>query len=286
MKKDYSIVALMLGALLLCVGSLQAAEGLNVSYTYTEPSEGDLEDEVWQHEVKVNGAVKVMHAEDHGFDLFVGGKFQANIWSFDDDRIDDIDMYKVMIPVGVGFKATDNILMHVEVAPGIHSDWENVDGDDFRVDGSVVGTYLYSPDLQFVLGVGVGEKFGDVSAYPIAGARWQATDELLMELIFPAPKVSYALSEDLRLFAAGEPTGGEWNVGEQDEDEGDVDLSVKGYRVGIGGEYQVMPGGWLYAMAGAEGGRELQLGINDEEVFDDDVDLDDCAFVQIGFRLR
>ena len=285
--KSYTIMmSLTIGALLLCAGYLQASEGLNVSYTYTEPSEGDLEDEVGQHEAKVNGAVKVMHAENDGFDLFVGGAFQMNTWTFDDNRIDDIDMYKVKVPITAGFKAADNILMRVQIAPGIHSDWENVDGDDFRVDGNIVGTYVYKPDLQFVLGVGVGEEFGDVSAYPIVGARWQATDELLVALIFPKPRVSYAVSEDFRLFAAGEPTGGEWNIGEQDDDADDVDLSVKGYRVGIGGEYQVAPGGWLFAMAGAEGGRELQLGINDDEVFDDDVDLDDCSFVQIGFRLR
>lgn len=286
MRLYTTMMSLTIGALMLCVGYVQAGEELHLIYTYTEPSEGDLEDEVELSEVKAGAEMQVMHADDAGLDLFLGLDFQANIWSFDDDRIDDIEMYKLMIPVTVGFKAADNIMMQVEVAPGIHSDWENVDSDDFRVDGKVVGSYIQSSQLQYVLGVGFGEDFGDVAAYPIVGARWQATEELMLDLIFPAPKATYAFSSDFRVFLAGEPTGGEWNVGEQDDDEDDVDISVKGYRVGLGAEYQVIEDGWLFAMAGAEGGRELQIGVNDDEVFDDDVDLDDCSFIQIGFRLQ
>ncbi len=99
------------------------------------------------------------------------------------------------------------------------------------------------------------------------------------------PKATYAVSDSLHLYMAGEPTGGDWNVGKQDEDEADVDVQVLGYRVGVGGEFQIGDGGWLYAMVGAEAGRKLQVGVNDEELADEDVDLDDSVFVQIGFRL-
>lgn len=285
--KRYSIMmVLTLGALLLCAQGLQAGEGVNASYTYTSPSDGDFQDEVEQHEFKAGGGgLKILHTEDYGFDLSVGGKFQANVWTFDDDSIDDIDLYKVQVPVTAGFKATDNIHVSVELTPGIHSDFEDVDGDDFRVDGAVIGTYVQSPDLQWVLGLAVGEEFGDPTAFPIIGARWQATEELLLDLIIPKPRASYALKKDLRLFAAGEPTGGSWNVGDEDVAR-QVDVELKGFRVGIGGEYQVVEGGWLYLMVGVEGGRELQVAVDEDEVFDDEVDLDDGTFVQIGFRVR
>jgi hypothetical protein len=92
------------------------------------------------------------------------------------------------------------------------------------------------------------------------------------------------MSKDLNLFAAGEPTGGEWNIRRHGRD--NIDVQQKGFRLGLGAEYQLIEGGWLYVMVGAEGGRELQVAVDDEEVFDDEMELDDCAFLQIGFRLN
>ncbi len=285
MKRYSNLMAVVGVGLLLCMAGTHAMAEFNTSYTGATPSDGELEDDVTQHEVKVEGSMNVMENEDTGFHLSVGAAFQANVWTFDDDRIKDIEMYKVKVPVGVGFKASERILMNVELAPGIHSDMENVDGDDFRLEGSVVGAYVQSPELQWVLGAAFTEEFGDPVLYPVIGARWQASDALLLNLVFPMPKVTYAVSDDLHLYLAGEPAGGDWNVGKQDEDAGSVDVQVQGFRVGLGGEYQIVDGGWLYAMVGTEAARKIQIGVNDEEVADDDVDLDDSVFVQVGFRL-
>ena len=84
------------------------------------------------------------------------------------------------------------------------------------------------------------------------------------------------------LFAAGEPAGGEWNVGEDDRK---FDVQQKGYRFGLGAEYQVADGGWLYAMVDGEGGREVSVAVNEEEIVEDK-DLDDTVLFQIGFRLH
>jgi hypothetical protein len=281
MKFGYIIAVLAAGVFLLGIGGAYAGDAVNVTYTYTTPSEGDFEDEVEQHEVKVHGNLKAMSAEDAGFDLLVGAAYQGNFWSFDDSSLDDLDLHKVKLPLTALFQAREDITVAASVVPGIHSDFEDdVDGDDFRVEGRLVGTYEHSQELQWVLGVGFAEDFGDPQAYPIAGANWQATDELMLALVFPKPKVSYAVNDDLRLFVAGEPTGGEWNIGDDD-----VDVQVKGYRVGVGGEYQVMDGGWLYAMVGGEGGREIDIAVDDDKVFDNS-DVDDATFVQVGFRLN
>jgi Domain of unknown function (DUF6268) len=281
MKVDFRMMVVIVGVVMLLTGGLHAVM-LDTSYTYLEPDDGDFEDEVEQHEFKAGASWPVIHKEDAGWDLAVGGAFQVNTWCFDDDRIDGVELYKIKVPLVAGFDATDDILVTLGLTPGIHSDLEDVDGDDFRVDGMAFGTYVYSPELHFVLGAALGEEFGDPELYPLFGVWWQATDELLLNLVFPRPRVSYAFSEDFRLFVAGEPAGGEWNV---DSDVGEVDVQQKGWRTGIGGEYQVTDGGWLYVMAGREVDRELQVAVDEDEVFDDDVDLDDSNFVQIGFRL-
>jgi hypothetical protein len=280
--KRLSVMAMVLA--LATVGAM-AGDIFGTTYTYVTPTGGEFEDDVSQHEIKVHGGMKVLSADDHGYDLFLGGAYQANIWSFDDRRLDEIDLHKLTASLVGVFKASDNIRIRAEVKPGIHSDFEDVDGDDFRLEGSLVGSYIQSRELQWVLGVAFGEDFGDPVAFPIVGARWQATENLLAELIFPKPRVTYSLSDDLRIFAAGEPTGGQWNVGDEDTDR-QVDVELKGFRAGIGGEFQVCQGGWLHLMVGAETGRELQVGIDEDDAFDDAVEIEDGAFVQIGFGLR
>lgn len=273
---------LMMGVVMLFAGSVQAVM-LQTHYTYLEPDGGDFEDEVEQHEFRAHAAWPVIFKEDSGWDLSVGGTFRVNTWRFDDDRVDDLDLYKIKVPLVAGFNATDEILITVGIEPGIHSDLEgDLDEDDIRVDGLAFGTYLYSSELRFILGAAFGKEFGDPELYPLIGVWWQATEELVLNLVFPNPKISYAFSDDFRLFVAGQPAGGEWNV---DSDKGQVDVQQKGWRTGIGGEYQVTDGGWLYVMAGRETDRELQVAVDEDEVFDDEVDLDDSNFVQIGFRL-
>lgn len=268
--------------LLCAAGTAFAADRLNTTYTYSEPSEGDFEDEVAQHEGKASVLLPVLTKEDYGFGLKVGGAVQANIWTFDNDEVDDFDLYKVKVPVVGSFQATEDIPLDVSLVPGIHSDFEDVDEDDFRLEGSVVGRYRYSETLRFVLGLAVGEEFGDPTVFPVGGVSWTATEALQLDLLFPSPKISYALSDALRVYVAGEPTGGQWNVGESDEVQ--VDIEQKGYRLGAGAEWQVIEAGWLFAMAGAEGGRSVSLAVDDDEIVDEE-DVDDAMFVQLGFRL-
>jgi hypothetical protein len=278
-------LSVMVMVLALATGGAMAGEIFGTSYTYIAPTGGEFEDDVSQHEIKVRGGAQLLSADDHGYDLFLGGGYQATIWSFDDSRLDELDLHKLTASLTGVFKASENILIKAEVKPGIHSDFEDVDEDDSRIEGSLVGTYVQSPELQWVLGVGFGEDFGDPAAFPIVGARWQATENLLARLVFPKPRVTYSLSDDLRIFMAAEPTGGQWNVGDEDVDR-QVDVELKGFRTGIGGEFQVCQGGWLHLMVGAETGRELQVGIDEDDAFDDEVEMEDTAFVQIGFGLR
>ena len=83
--------------------------------------------------------------------------------------------------------------------------------------------------------------------------------------------------------SADKHPGGEWNV----EDKGgkQTDVRLEGYRVGLGAEYQVVDGGWLYAMVGSERNRKISLAI-DEDTVVDGKDIDDASFIQIGFRLQ
>ena len=278
MNNTQKIITLMSGIAVSFGASAFAVDDLDVKYTYSTPSDGG-EDEVEQHEFRAD----FVFPWENDIGLTVGGSFQANIWSLDSGARDDFDVYKLRMPIGYTFQATEEIPVVLGLVPGIHSDFEDVDEDDFSIHASAVGSFAQSAAVRWIFGIGFGEEFGDPTAYPIGGVIWQATDSILARLVFPNPRVSYNVSDDLNFFIAGEPTGGEWNVGEDDES---FDLQQKGYRVGLGTEYQVTDGGFLYIMAGVEASRELQVAKDEEELFDDDIDLDDAAFVQIGFRIK
>ncbi len=282
MKNTHQLLMPIVASLIGLAGTTLASDRLSTSYTYAAPSDGKFEDEVAQHEFKIGGSMLALDPAEYTLPLWIGGAYQANVWTFDNDQIDDFDLHKLKVSLATAFQATEEIPVKVKLVPGIHSDMEDIDSDDFRLEGSVVGSYQYSDVVKFVFGAGFGEEFGDPQAFPIGGVKWRATDELQVDLLFPKPRITYAYSDELQFFAAGEPAGGEWNVG---EDNRQFDVQQRGYRLGVGAEYQVAEGGWLYAMVGAEGGREISVAVDESEVVDEE-DLDDNAFFQIGYRLH
>lgn len=254
-----------------------------LEYTYSSPSEGDFEDEIEIHEGKAGFLIPFSTSTDGGIGFATGAYFQADVWSPDNEDLDDVDLYKGKIPIFIDFKFTDDLSTIFNVTPGIHSDFEEVDEDDFRVDGWIQFNYALNKNLQISLGAAIGEEFGEAQAFPIGGVRWQATDNLLLDLMIPYPRAQLAFSDNFHLFLFGEPSGGEWNVGDSEETQ--VDIQQKGFRAGAGLEFGLTEKGWIYMAAGVEGGRELQIAVNDDEVFDDEVDLDDQAFFRVGFKV-
>ncbi len=253
-----------------------------LEYTYSSPSEGDFEDEIEIHEGKAGLMFTLSERKNDGVGFVIGGQFQADVWSPDNDDLDDLDLYKVKIPVMVDFGLGENFGLSLGVTPGIHSDFEEVDSDDWRVDGSALLSYSTDKSLVWMAGAAIGEEFGEAKAFPIGGVRWTPNETWTLDIFFPRPRIQYAVSDSFHLFLFGEPSGGEWNVGDKDVQ---VDVQQKGYRVGAGLEFAVAEKSWLYATGGTESGRELQIALNDDEVFDDEVDLDDQAFFRVGFRV-
>lgn len=265
-----------------CGFSTQAATPVNVSYTYLEPSEGNFEDKIEQHEFKAGASMTVLSGDEYVPQLDVGGAFQANVWDFDNNNIDDLDLYKVKLPVTGTFDAYENTTVSVSLTPGIHSDFKKVTSDDFRLEALAVGNYTASETLKYRLGLAYAEDLGDPQVFPVGGVIWQATEELRLDLVFPAPRITYALTSDLRFYVAGEMAGGEWNVGDTDQD---IDVRQEGFRLGAGAEFQVVENGWLFATVGQEVNRTVSVAVNDDTVVDEK-DIDDAVFVQIGFRLQ
>jgi hypothetical protein len=286
MKYIY-VVLLLVCQIIIFAGISKAQSSPNdpfqFEYTYATPSEGEFQDDVDIHEGKTQVLVPLSDRKTDGFGFTLGGAFQINSWRTDSNRADGIDLYKLKMPATADFDITKNAFLTLNITPGIHSDFEKVNSDDWRVEGSAAGTFISSRTLQFSLGAAYSEDFGDPQLFPVGGVRWQASDRLLLNIMIPRPSAYYELVKGFRVFVFGEPSGGEWNVG--DSSDVQVDVQQKGYRTGAGLDLSVGEKTWLYFAGGVETNREIQLAVGDKEVFNDDVELDDTAFVRIGVRV-
>jgi hypothetical protein len=105
--------------------------------------------------------------------------------------------------VGLDTQFSDSILVRFEAQPGYYGagtndlEWENV-----NVPFVVGGTYIYSPGLQLVLGIGV-----DVNRkYPVVpggGVRWKFAPPWTLNAVLPKPRLEFEVNRDMTLYAGG-----------------------------------------------------------------------------------
>jgi hypothetical protein len=62
------------------------------------------------------------------------------------------------------------------------------------------GTYIFSPDLQLVLGVSVDVE-RKYPVVPAAGVRWKIGPQWLLDAVLPKPRLVYEVTRDVSLYA-------------------------------------------------------------------------------------
>ena len=103
--------------------------------------------------------------------------------------------------VGLDTKFSDSILVRFEAQPGFYgTTFNHLDGDSFNVPFILGGTYIYSPELQLVLGIGVNLQ-GHYPVLPGGGIRWKFAPQWVLNAVLPAPRLEYELSRSATLYA-------------------------------------------------------------------------------------
>jgi hypothetical protein len=202
--------------------------------------------------------------------------------SFCEFEREDLDLYSILLPVEYYYTKSE-WLFNVNINPGIFSDFENVDGDDYSVYGSMLLGYRINPSCQFFGGISYDDHFGEEELYPLAGVIWDISREWQMSLILPYPQITYAPSEDLAFYVNVEPAGGLWNVNDEFVEE-DYDFELEGYRAGFGVDYHMSRKLWVQAQAGYVTARKYEFRDFEDNTFE--ADVDDTAYVKLSFLLR
>ena len=147
--------------------------------------------------------------------------------------------------VGLDTEFSDSILVRLEAQPGFYgTSFDRLNSDDFNIPFVLGGTYIYSPGLQFVLGLGINVQ----QKYPVlpgGGVRWKFSPKWVLNAVLPTPRLEYELSRSLKFFAGADIKANAFRVDDRFGDShGDTGLNKAwlGYeeiRVGAGVEWKL-----------------------------------------------
>lgn len=174
-------------------------------------------------------------------------------------------LQSLSLVLGFDTRFGDSIIARFEAAPGFYgSSLDHLTTGDFNVPFTAGGTYLFSPDFQLILGVGVdvNRKY---PVLPAAGFRWKFAPHFVARAILPAPRVEYEVSRALTVYAGAELKGGTYRAdhdfGEQTGDRrlNRAIVTFSEVRTGAGLTWKVSPTLTLTGEAGAQVAREFDF---------------------------
>ncbi|MFO0013925.1 MAG: hypothetical protein ACK553_14395 [Planctomycetota bacterium] len=118
---------------------------------------------------------------------------------------------------------------------GIYSDFEDSARDGVRFPAHAVGMLHMSESWDWVAGVDYLDR-DDYKILPVAGFSWHSSDfpNWNVDMIFPRPRVDFALTPSDRLYMGGVLGGGTWDI-EMPGDVNDV-MTYRDFRLVFGME--------------------------------------------------
>lgn len=130
--------------------------------------------------------------------LRLGAEWERFSFGFPDQTPLPNTLQSANLVVGLDTEFSDSFLIRIEAQPGMYGT-NNFDSGDFNMPFVIGGTYIYSPDLQFVFGVGV-----DIDRkYPVlpgGGVRWQINRQWVLNAVLPKPRLEFDLTRAMTLY--------------------------------------------------------------------------------------
>jgi Domain of unknown function (DUF6268) len=149
--------------------------------------------------------------------------------------------------IGLDMQLSDSILMRAETQPGLYnSGLGHLFWDDFNMPFVIGGTYIFSPNVQLILGVSVDVE-RKYPVLPAAGVRWKIGPQWLLDAVMPTPRLQYELNRSVSLYAGATLTDATFRT---DDEFGDthgmprLNHAVVTYtevRTGAGFDWKISP---------------------------------------------
>ena len=112
--------------------------------------------------------------------------------------------------IGIDTQLSDSILIRAEIQPGLYnSGLGHLFWDDFNMPFVIGGTYIFSPNLQLILGVSVDVE-RNYPVIPAAGVRWKIGPQWLLDAVLPTPRLQYEMSSRCIALCGSNHHGGDF----------------------------------------------------------------------------
>ncbi len=122
-------------------------------------------------------------------------------------------LYDVSLGISGIRKLNDRWMLRWMVSSAFASDWENTTSDAWQFRGGVFAMWQCSEAWQITLGA-LATGRNDLPVLPAAGAIWQPTPRLRVDLMMPRPRVNFMVAErgsrQHWVYAGGGLDGGTW----------------------------------------------------------------------------
>ena len=156
-------------------------------------------------------------------------------------------MQSVSAVIGLDTQLSEAILVRFEAQPGLYGTRDELDSDTFIAPFIFGGTYIYSDNLQFVLGASVNYDRRNMFL-PGGGIRWRMTSRLVLNAVAPTPRLEYEMNKNITLFVGANLKGSTFRTDDRfgTRDAGDTQLNnaVLSYteiRTGAGFDWKLSP---------------------------------------------
>jgi hypothetical protein len=195
--------------------------------------------------------------------LRLGAEWERFSFGFSDRAPLPDTLQAVSLVLGLDTQLSDSILLRFQAQPGFYGT-DNFESQDVNVPFVIGGTYIYSPNLQFVLGIGV-----DVDRkYPVlpgGGVRWKIARQWVLNAVLPTPRLEFQLNKALTFYAGGTVKETNFRVGDRFGSTRGIPrlnqavLTYGEIRTGAGADWKVSPVITLSAEAGYQPYRDFDF---------------------------
>jgi Domain of unknown function (DUF6268) len=149
--------------------------------------------------------------------------------------------------IGLDMQLSDSIIVRAQGQPGLYdSGLGHLDWDDFNLPFFVGGTYIFSPNLQLILGVSVDVE-RKYPVIPATGLRWKLAPQWLLDAVLPTPRLEYEMNRYLSLYAGATFKETSYRVDNQFGDSHGIPqlnnaiLTYSEVRTGAGFDWKISP---------------------------------------------
>jgi uncharacterized protein DUF6268 len=180
--------------------------------------------------------------------LRIGAEWERFSFGLPDHAALPDTLQSVSMVMGLDMQFSDSIIVRAEGQPGVYdAEFDNLGWDNFNLPFLIGGTYIYSPNLQLVLGVSVDIE-RKYPVIPAAGFRWKIASQWLLDAVLPTPRLQYEMNKDVSLYVGATVKQTSYRV---DDDFGNANgiprlnhaiLTYSEVRTGGGFDWKISPG--------------------------------------------